>query len=84
MLCVNVTELQLSLASLIIEVKNGTLASQFESAPIVIVSGQVNVGGVTSITVTVVVHTSVFPASSVAVMVIMCSPNPTGVFARGH
>jgi hypothetical protein len=46
-------------------------------------AGQLITGAVVSITVNVVVQVALLPSSSVAVTVIVCTPNPTGVPAAG-
>src|SRR5205823_918330 len=46
-------------------------------------AGQLTVGSVASFTVKVVVQAALLPASSVAVTVIVCVPNPTSVPAAG-
>lgn len=48
-----------------------------------IFAGQDKTGAVVSLTVTLVVAVLLFPAASVAVTVIWCVPNPTGVPAAG-
>ena len=53
------------------------------SAEALELAGQVMLGGVTSLTVNVVVQVSVLPAASVAVTVTTCGPGPTGVPANG-
>src|SRR5512140_1305568 len=61
----------------------GTTAWQLTSALALVAAGQVTLGGVVSLTVNVVVHVALFPASSVAVTVIVCGPRPTNVPATG-
>src|SRR5437764_5019879 len=61
----------------------GTAAWQPASALALVGAGQLTVGTVVSLTVTVVVYAALFPSSSVAVTVIVCAPNPTSVPAAG-
>ena len=61
----------------------GTAAWQVPSALALVGAGQLTVGTVASVTVKVVVQVALLPASSVAVTVIVCTPNPTSVPAAG-
>jgi hypothetical protein len=61
----------------------GTVAWQFASAKALGVAEQVTVGTVLSLTVKSVVQVALFPASSVAVTVIVFVPRPTSVPAAG-
>src|SRR6266516_1312338 len=61
----------------------GTAAWQLPSALALVGAGQLTVGAVVSFTVNVVVQVALLPASSVAVTVIVCAPNPTSVPAAG-
>jgi len=61
----------------------GTAAWQLALALALVAAGQLNVGGVLSVTVKVVVQVALFPAASVAVTVIVCAPKPTSVPAVG-
>ena len=61
----------------------GTAAWQVPSALALVGAGQFTVGTVVSVTVNVVVQVALLPASSVAVTVIVCTPNPTSVPAIG-
>src|SRR5205823_10467127 len=61
----------------------GTAAWQFPSALAPGTAEQITVGAVVSVTVKVVVQLALFPASSVAVTVIVCEPRPTSVPAAG-
>src|SRR5205085_12661069 len=54
------------------------------SALALVGAGQLTVGTVVSVTVKVVVQVALLPASSVAVTVIVCAPNPTSVPAAGN
>jgi len=47
-------------------------------------AGQFTLGTVVSFTVNVVVQVALLPASSVAVTVMMCAPNPTSAPAAGN
>ena len=78
---VTVTPGQLSVAVTV----NGTAALHAaEAVDVVMLDGQaVNVGGVVSFTVNVVVHVPVCPTALVAVTVIVCGPSPTSVPAAG-
>src|SRR5439155_5139360 len=58
-------------------------ARQFVPALTLVGAGQVTVGAVSSFTVKVVVHVALLVATSVAVTVIACTPNPTSVPAAG-
>jgi hypothetical protein len=84
-LCVTViafVALQLSLAVTPLNTF-GTAATQLVSALALVGAGQITVGTVVSVTVKVVVHVALLPASSVAVTVIVLVPNPTSVPAAG-
>ena len=61
----------------------GTAAWQVPSALALVGAGQLTVGTVVSVTVNVVVQVALLPAASVAVTVIVCTPNPTSVPAAG-
>ena len=61
----------------------GTAAWQVPSALALVGAGQLTLGAVVSDTVKVVVQVAALPASSVAVTVIVCTPNPTSVPAAG-
>src|SRR2546423_553501 len=61
----------------------GTAAWQLPSALASGTAEQLTVGTVVSVTVKVVVQVALLPASSVAVAVIVCTPNPTSVPAAG-
>src|SRR6185369_8783670 len=61
----------------------GTAAWQLAPALAVDGAGQISVGGVASVTVTIVVQLALLPAASVAVTVIVCVPRPTNVPAAG-
>ena len=61
----------------------GTAAWQLPSALALVGAGQLTVGTAVSFTVNVVVQVALLPASSVAVTVIVCTPNPTSVPAVG-
>ena len=61
----------------------GTAAWQFAPVPTLVAAGQVNVGGVLSVTVKLVVQEELLPVASVAVTVIVCAPRPTIVPATG-
>ena len=61
----------------------GTAAWQFASALALEAGGQLTVGGVLSVTVKVVVHSTLLLLSSVAVTVMVCVPNPSSVPAAG-
>ena len=61
----------------------GTAAWQPPSALALVGTGQITVGTVVSVTVNVVVQVALLPAASVAVTVIVCTPNPTSVPAAG-
>src|SRR6266513_2873271 len=61
----------------------GTAAWQLPSALALVGAGQLTVGAAVSFTVNVVVQVALLPASSVAVTVIVCAPNPTSVPAAG-
>src|SRR5206468_33549 len=61
----------------------GTAAWQLAPALALVAAGQVTVGGVLSVTVKLVVQVALLPASSVAVTVMVCAPNPTSVPAAG-
>src|SRR5438105_8490144 len=61
----------------------GTAAWQLPSALALVGAGQLTLGTVVSVTVKVVVHVALLPASSVAVTVIVFVPNPTSVPAAG-
>src|SRR5258705_9942558 len=74
--------LQLSLA-LTPPNTSGTAARQFVPALTLVGAGQITVGAVSSVTVRVVVHVALLVAASVAVTVIVCTPNPTSVPAAG-
>src|SRR6266566_1363701 len=74
--------LQLSLA-LTPPSTSGTAARQFVPALTLVGAGQITVGAVSSVTVRVVVHVALLVAASVAVTVIVCTPNPTSVPAVG-
>src|SRR5256714_1297803 len=62
----------------------GTAAWQAPSALALVGAGQLTVGTVVSVTVKVVVQVALLPASSVAVTVMVCAPNPTSVPAAGN
>src|SRR5438128_2041325 len=74
--------LQLSLA-LTPPNTSGTATRQFVPALALVVAGQVTVGAVSSLTVNVVVQVALLVAASVAVTVMVCTPNPTSVPAAG-
>src|SRR6059036_1481033 len=74
--------LQLSLA-LTPPNTSGTAARQFVPALALVGAGHITVGAVSSVTVKVVVQEALLVASSVAVTVITCTPNPTSVPAAG-
>jgi hypothetical protein len=61
----------------------GTAAWQLPSALALVGAGQLTVGTAVSFTVNVVLQVALFPAASVAVTVIVCTPNPTSVPAAG-
>ena len=61
----------------------GTAAWQLPSALALVGAGQLNVGTVVPFTVNVVVQVALLPATSVAITVIVCAPNPTSVPAAG-
>ena len=61
----------------------GRTAWQLLSALALVGAGQLTVGIVASVTVYVVVQVALLPASSVAVTVMVCAPNPTSVPAAG-
>ena len=61
----------------------GTAAWQVPSALALVGAGQFTVGTVVSVTVKVVEQVALLPAGSVAVTVIVCTPNPTSVPAAG-
>jgi hypothetical protein len=61
----------------------GTGAWQLSSVPAPGVAEQTTLGAVVSLTVNVVVHVALLPASSVAVTVIVFVPRPTSVPAAG-
>ena len=61
----------------------GTAAWQAPSALAARTAEQLTLGTVVSLTVKVVVQVALLPASSVAVTVIVCVPNPTKVPAAG-
>src|SRR5256885_13994734 len=61
----------------------GTPAWQLPSALALVGAGQLTVGAAVSFTANVVVQVALLPASSVAVTVIVCAPNPTSVPAAG-
>src|SRR5213595_2167264 len=61
----------------------GTTAWQLPSALALVGAGQLTVGTVVSFTVKVVVQVALLPASSVAVTVMVCAPNPSSVPAAG-
>ena len=61
----------------------GTAAWQLALALAVVGAGQFTVGGVTSLTMNVVVQVELLPAASVAVTVMLFVPNPTIVPAAG-
>ena len=61
----------------------GTAAWQVPSALALVGAGQLTLGTVASVTVKVVVQVALLPAASVAVTVIVCTPNPTTVPAAG-
>src|SRR3989475_218337 len=61
----------------------GTAAWQAPSALATGTAEQITLGGVVSLTVKVVVQVALLPASSLAVTVIGCAPNPTNVPAAG-
>jgi hypothetical protein len=61
----------------------GTAAWQVPSALELVGAGQLTLGMVASVTVKVVVQVALLPASSVAVTVTVCTPNPTSVPATG-
>ena len=61
----------------------GTAAWQLPSVFALVGAGQLTVGTVVSVTVKVVVQVALLPAASVAVTVIVCTPNPTCVPAAG-
>src|SRR5438094_4860774 len=61
----------------------GTAAWQLSSAPAGCVAEQITVGALLSLTVKVVVQLALFPATSVAVTVIVWVPRPTIVPAAG-
>ena len=61
----------------------GTAAWQLPSALALGTAEQLTLGAVVSDTVNVVVQVALLPASSVAVTVIVCVPNPTQVPATG-
>ena len=61
----------------------GTAAWQAPSALALVGAGQLTVGTVVSVTVNIVVQVALLPAASVAVTVIVCTPNPTSVPAVG-
>jgi len=62
---------------------SGTAAWQFASALAPGTAEQTTLGAVVSCTVKLVVQIALLPASSVAVTVIVCVPNPTSVPAAG-
>src|SRR6266446_725131 len=70
--------LQLSLA-LTPPNTSGTAARQLVPALALLGAGQLTVGAVSSVTVKVVVQVALLVAASVAVTVMMCTPNPTMV-----
>src|SRR5438552_3804104 len=74
--------LQLSLA-LTPPNTSGTAARQFVPALALVGAGQITVGAVSSVTVNVVVQEALLLAASVAVTVMVCTPNPTSVPAAG-
>jgi hypothetical protein len=61
----------------------GTAAWQFGSALAPATAEQITVGAVVSVTVKLAVQLALFPASSVAVTVMVCVPTPTSVPAAG-
>jgi len=61
----------------------GAAAWQLPSALALAGAGQLTVGAAVSFTVNVVVQVALLPASSVAVTVIVCTPDPTSVPAAG-
>ena len=61
----------------------GTAAWQVPSALALVGAGQLTLGTLVSFTVNVVVQVALLPASSVAVTVMVCAPNPTSVPATG-
>ena len=61
----------------------GIAAWQLVPMSALVGAGQTTVGGVSSITVKVVVQEELLPAASVAVTVIVCGPRPTRVPAVG-
>src|SRR5213596_3131230 len=61
----------------------GTATWQLPSALALAGAGQLTVGAAVSFTVNVVVQVALLPASSVAVTVIVCTPDPTSVPAAG-
>ena len=61
----------------------GTATWQLPSAPALVGAGQLTVGATRSWTETVAVQVALLPASSVAVTVIVCTPNSTSVPAAG-
>src|SRR5882762_6963263 len=74
----------LSQLSVAVAAPGTTCAAQVPgSVPVVILAGQLIVGGVVSLTVNVVVHELLFPEPSVAVRVIVCGPCPTMVPGAG-
>src|SRR2546425_862173 len=74
--------LQLSLALTPLKT-SGTAARQLVPALALEGAGQITVGAVSSVTVKVVVQVALLVAASVAVTVMMCTPNPTSVPAAG-
>src|SRR5688572_9558283 len=61
----------------------GTGDWQLPSELALVGAGQLTVGAAVWLTVNVVVQVALLPASSVAVTVIVCAPNPTSVPAAG-
>src|SRR5437016_5468956 len=74
--------LQLSLA-LTPPKTSGTAARQLVPALALLGAGQITVGAVASVTEKVIVQVALLVAASVAVTVIVCTPNPTSVPAVG-
>jgi len=62
---------------------SGTRAWQLPSALALVGAGQITVGTAVLFTVKVVVQVALLVAASVAVTVIVCTPNPTSVPAAG-
>ena len=83
--CTNVIALAALQPSLTLTPPNtfGTAAWQLASALAPDAAGQFTLGAVVSVTVKLVVQLALFPASSVAVTVRVCTPTPTSVPAAG-